>query len=153
MRLKVINNVPGRGIKDIRGSLRQGGVGSMDWFAEGIDPLLRYLDRRLTGIPICSLAVSGPQQEGKEGPLPQQVERFKLMAFCDDVKTCVTNMAEFFIIDRACTLFEKSSGCKLHRDIGSGKCKFLPLGRWRGVLEQQDIPFEKNVGHIARKDI
>ena len=49
-------------------------------------------------------------------------------------------MSEFFTVDKACSLFEKSSGCKLHRDPTAGKCKFLPLGRWRGVLEQEDIP-------------
>jgi hypothetical protein len=73
-------------------------------------------------------------------PLPPLEERFKLMAYCDDVKPSVTSMAEFFTIDKACSLFEKSSGCKLHRDPSSGKCKFLPLGRWRGLLEQEDIP-------------
>ena len=67
-------------------------------------------------------------------------ERFKLLAYYDDVKPSVTSMAEFITINTACTLFEKSSGCKLHRDPTSGKCKFLPLGRWRGLLEQEDIP-------------
>ena len=37
-------------------------------------------------------------------------------------------------------LFEESSGCKLHRDPSTQKCKFLPLGRWRGTLQQSDIP-------------
>ena len=37
-------------------------------------------------------------------------------------------------------LFESESGCKLHRDPASKKCKFLPLARWRGTLEQSDIP-------------
>ena len=60
----------------------------------------------------------------------------KLMAYCDDV----TSMSEFFTVDTACSLFEKSSGCKLHRDPATRKCKFLALGRWRGVLEQEDIP-------------
>ena len=67
-------------------------------------------------------------------------ERFKLMAYCDNVKPSVTTMAEFFTVDRACTLFEMSSGCKLHRSPSSVKCKFLPMGKWKGVLEQQDIP-------------
>ena len=62
------------------------------------------------------------------------------MAYCDDVKPSVTSMAEFITINTACSLFEKSSGCQLHRDPASRKCKFLPLGRWRGVLEQEDIP-------------
>ena len=37
-------------------------------------------------------------------------------------------------------LFETSSGCCLHRDPASKKCKFLPLARWRGTLQQTDIP-------------
>ena len=62
------------------------------------------------------------------------------MAYCDDVKPSVTSMGEFSTIDKACTLFEKSSGCKLHRDPAAGKCKFMALGRWKGTLQQEDIP-------------
>ena len=62
------------------------------------------------------------------------------MAYCDDVKPAVTCMAEFLILDLACTLFENSSGCKLHRDPAAGKCKFLALGRWKGTLQQEDVP-------------
>ena len=72
-------------------------------------------------------------------PLPPMEERYKLMAYCDDVKPSVTCMNEFTIINTACTLFEKSSGCRLHRDTAAGKCKFLPLGRWKGTLQQEDI--------------
>ena len=36
-------------------------------------------------------------------------------------------------------LFELSSGNKLHRDRVTGKCKVLPLGRWRNTLQQEDI--------------
>ena len=136
----IVNNTMGRVMRDMRGSLRQGGCASMEWFAVGIDPLIRYLEKRLSGIPVYTLPVHGPSLLHEPVPLPPLEERFKIMAYCDDVKPCVTTMAEFFTIDRACTLFEKSSGCKLHRGIGSGKCKFLPLGRWRGTLEQQDIP-------------
>ena len=49
-------------------------------------------------------------------------------------------MQEFTLVDQAMTIFEKSSGCKLHRDPKAGKCKFLPLGRWRGTLTQEDLP-------------
>ena len=67
--IPVVNCSPGQAIFDMRGSLRQGGLGSMDWFAVGIDPLLNYLDKRLTGIPISILPVYGPQEESKVGPL------------------------------------------------------------------------------------
>ena len=138
--ITVVNNTLGRVFPDKRGSLRQGGCASMDWFSFGIDPLLRYLDKRLMGILIASLPVSGPSLEGEMVPLPPLEERFKLMAYCDDVKPSITTMAEFSTVDQACTLFEKSSGCQLHRDPTVGKCKFLPLGRWRGTLQQEDIP-------------
>ena len=31
---------------------------------------------------------------------------------------------------------------KLHRDPSVGKVKFLPLGRWRGTLCQEDLPHQ-----------
>ena len=43
-------------------------------------------------------------------------------------------------MDMAMGLYEKASGCKIHRDPASKKCKFLPLARWRGTLQQEDIP-------------
>ena len=138
--ITVVNNKLGRAFSDKRGSLRQGGCGSMDWFSFGIDPLLRYLERRLQGILISSLPVLGPSLKDELAPLPPLEERFKLMAYCDDVKPSITTMAEFYIVDQACSLFEKSSGCLLHRDPAAGKCKFLALGRWKGTLQQEDIP-------------
>ena len=44
------------------------------------------------------------------------------------------------LVDKAMALFERASGCKLHRDPANKKCKFLPLTRWRGSLQQEDIP-------------
>ena len=38
------------------------------------------------------------------------------------------------------TLFEKSSGCKMHRTAASQKCKFLALGKWKDELTQAMIP-------------
>ena len=64
------------------------------------------------------------------------------MAYCDDVKPSITSMAEFSVVDRACSLFESSSGCRLHRDPALGKCKLLALGRWKGSLQQEDIPLK-----------
>ena len=51
-------------------------------------------------------------------------------------------MEEFYLVDRACTLLERASGVKLHRDPDSGKVKFLALGRWRGTLTQEDLPHQ-----------
>ena len=63
-----------------------------------------------------------------------------MIGFADDVKPAVTKMEEFKLVDKAMALFEGASGCKLHRDPSTKKCKFLPLARWRGTLEQSDIP-------------
>ena len=50
-------------------------------------------------------------------------------------------MSEFYLVDQAASLYERSSGCKLHRDPVSGKCQVLPLGRWRSTLQQEDIKY------------
>ena len=138
--IPVVNGVPGRPIRNIRGSHRQGCPGSMGWFGVAIDPLLIYLVNRLTGIPICSLPTLGPNLENGNLPMPV-TEHYKVFGYADDIKPAVTNMAEFALIDKAATLFEKSSGCQLHRNPATGKCKVLPLGRWRNSLQQEDIQF------------
>ena len=127
-------------MKDIRGALRQGGVGSMEWFAIGIDPLLIFLEQNLNGIPIISLAVHGPVLEFESFPLPCLEERFKFMAYCADVKPAITSIEEFNVADKGASLFEKAAGTRLHRDPNSNKCKFLPLGKWRKELNQDMIP-------------
>ena len=58
----VVNNIEGKCVKNLRLSLRQGDIPSMFFFAFGIDPLITYLERRLTGILIFSLPVLGPVQ-------------------------------------------------------------------------------------------
>ena len=73
-------------------------------------------------------------------PIPPIEERYKVIGYADDVKPAITEMHEFSLVDQAMTLFEKSSGCQLHRDPATKKCKFLPLARWRGTLQQEDIP-------------
>ena len=112
----------------------------MGWFGVAIDPLLIYLVNRLTGIPICSLPTLGPSLENGTLPMPV-TEHYKVFGYADDIKPAVTNMAEFALIDKAATLFVKSSGCQLHWNPATGKCKVLPLGRWRNSLQQEDIHF------------
>ena len=132
----VVNNIPGRAVKNIRLSLRQGDLPSMHFFSYVIDPLLTYLENRLRGILIASLPVSGPLQQGS----PALEERYKVIGYADDVKPAITGMDEILLVDQAMNLFEKASGCRLHRDPATKKCKFLPLARWRGTLQQEDIP-------------
>ena len=153
----VVNNVKGRNIENKRLSIKQGDKISMEIFTYGIDPVLTYLRRRLQGIPICSLPVQGPlpaplplpaaaqhhrqpRRPRQQPTLPPLELRYYIIGYCDDLKPAITTMAEFTLVDQAMLLFEKSSGCKMHRDPLSEKCKFLPLGRWRGSLTQEDIP-------------
>ena len=78
----------------------------------------------------------GPCQSDLKPPVIE--ESYKLIAYVDDVKPAITAEDEFLLVDMGSLLFEKSSGCELHRDPSSGKVKFLPLGKWRGKMKQQD---------------
>jgi hypothetical protein len=68
--------------------------------------------------------------------------RYKIVGFCDDLKPAVTSTYEFLLVERVMTIFELSSGCKMHRTAASQKCKFLALGTWRSNLQQDSIPFD-----------
>ena len=145
----VVNNVLGATIPNTRGSLRQGDIPSMYWFAVGIDPLLVFLEKRLQGIPITSVPVLGPAMENCPA-LPPLTQLYKVVAYADDVKPAITMMKEFFLVDEACVLLEKAAGVKLHRDPTTEKVKFLPLGRWQGTLTQEDLP--RQVQYITISD-
>ena len=138
--IPLVNNTLGSKLYNKRLSLRQGDRPSGIWFCYGIDPLIIYLEKRLVGILIHSLPVSGPAQEGQPATLQPKELRYKVKGYLDDCKPAITSMAEFSLVDRACELFEKSSGCRLHRNPVSNKCKVLALGRWKGALQQEDIP-------------
>ena len=104
----VVNNVPGKTFSNIRGSLRQGDIPSMFWFAIGIDRLLIYLEKRLTGIPITPLPASGPFQDSAlDHNLPPVQQMYKLVAYADDVKPSISSMQEFMLVDQACCLIER----------------------------------------------
>ena len=113
----------------------------MFWFAVGIYPLLVYLEKRLEGIPIYSMPVFGPTSESSSSAtLPPLTQYYKVVNYADDVKPAITTMNEFLIVNQACTLLEGAAGVKLHREPTAGKVKFLPLGRWKGSLQQEDLP-------------
>ena len=76
------------------------------------------------GILIHSLPVQGPLPSPVSPQIPPQELRYKVVAYCDDVKLAITSMQEFILVDKATTMFEK-----MHHDPSSGKCKFLALGR------------------------
>jgi hypothetical protein len=64
----VVNNNHGKAVQNHRLSLRQGDVPSILFFAYGIDPLITFLDRRLTGILITSIPIIGPSPEHSTPP-------------------------------------------------------------------------------------
>ena len=85
----VVNNIAGKIVKNFRLSLRQGDTPSMFFFAFGIDPLLTYLERRLTGILITSLPVLGPVPEHsphKALPVPEHLPNNALPALEEQYK-------------------------------------------------------------------
>ena len=88
----VVNNMMGNVFLNIRGSLRQGDVPSMFWFAIGIDPLLVYLEKGLAGIPITSLPVLGPTADSTISNLPSLKQLYKVIAYADDVKAGISSM-------------------------------------------------------------
>ena len=135
----VVNSMHGAAVENIRLTLRQGDVPSMELFCFGIDPLLHRLERQLQGILISSVPVQGPSLQGMP-PLTKLELRYKLIGYADDNKPAITTIEEFETVDHSLALFEKASGCKLHRDPLNKKCKFLPLGRWKTTLKQEDIP-------------
>ena len=137
----VVNNIEGKTVKNLRLSLRQGDIPSMYFFAFGIDPLITYLPKRLSGILITSLSVIGPVPANFTAVrLPPLEEHYKVISYADDLKPAITTMEEFQLVNDASALFEAASGCKLHRDPASLKCKFLPLGKWKKDLKQGDLP-------------
>ena len=111
----------------------------MFFFAYGIDPLITYLERRLTGILITSIPVLGPSLSQGSPPSPIE-EHYKVISYADDLKPAVTSIEEILLVDKASAMFEAASGCILHRDPASQKCKLLPLGKWRTSLKQEHLP-------------
>jgi hypothetical protein len=94
----VVNNIPGAAVENVRLTLRQGDVPSMELFSFGIDPLLCLLEISLNGILISSLPVLGPStQHGP--PLPPMELRYKVIGYADDSKPAITSMAEFTLVD------------------------------------------------------
>ena len=105
-----------------------------------------WLDRRLRGIVIYKQPALGlgPLLQGQLRQLqPLEVkETYKVIGYVDDVKPSITSMNEFKLVDEGSSLFEKASGCVLHRNPASGKVKLLLLGRWKGLLQQEDLPIK-----------
>ena len=105
--------------------------------------MLHYLDRRLLGIPVFSLKAAGPihLDNGRVQEADKHEEKYKLIAYADDVKSSISTMQEFHTVIDACSLLERAAGVRLHRSVGSDKVKFLPLSSWKG-MKQEDIPYD-----------
>ena len=139
--IPVINNIQGKKIQNTRRTLRQGDCPSSIWFNYGIDPLIVYLDKRLQGITILSSPVSGPAMKHHKRKLQPIESRYSVIGYCDYIKPAVTSIKELHIIDQGARLFENASGCCLHQDPKSDKCKILLLGGWSD-LHQDQIPLD-----------
>ena len=111
----IVNNIPSKAIYNKRLTLRQGDHPCSKWFGFAINQLLHYLDKRLKGIQIFSKPILGPSLEHARVRSPYIESKYKLIGYWDDVIPAVTSMEEFKIINKAVALFEKASGCLLHR--------------------------------------
>ena len=98
--IPIVNCIPGRGIKNKRLTLRQGDCPSSTWFGFGIDPLLIYLDRRLTGILIHSIPILGPTKKNNPRKLPPLEQKYKVMGYCDDLKPAICKKKDFYFIKK-----------------------------------------------------
>lgn len=144
----VINKVRGAIIRLLR-SLRQGDKPSMLLFAYGIDPFLTRLNKNLPGILICKrkMKVFGPlTATTTTHDTLMMEERFKAEGFADDVKTGITCIDDMITVDNDTKLFERASGCELHRDVNCDKVKIMPIGKWRKTLKPEIIP--EQVRHV-----
>ena len=119
--IPIVNNKMCKKIPNKRLSLRQGDRPSGTWFNFSIEGLLVFLDKLLKGIPVHSLPVQGPLQEHKTGFLPPLEYKYTVAGYLDDIKPAITNTMEFYLVDEASQLFEKASGCRLHRSHESDK--------------------------------
>ena len=93
-------------------SIRQGDPIAMILYILYIEPLLVFIEKRITGLRI------------------QNIEQ-KVEAYCDDVNIMTTNVDDLRIVDSAVTSFEQISGAILSRNF---KCKVLGLGLWKNKM-------------------
>ena len=85
----VVNNIHGAAVPNVRLTLRQGDVPSMELFCFGIDPLIHRLERVLQGILISAAPVHGPVLQGMPA-LPRLEQRYKLIGYAEDNTHAIT---------------------------------------------------------------
>ena len=91
-----------------------------------IDPLLVYLERRLTGILVHSLLVYGPVEQGQHH-LPPLETRYKVLGYLDDCKPPITSMEEFLLVD--CLMDPQGAGYIETQHLTSANFFLLGDGR------------------------
>ena len=138
--ITVINNEQQKKIRNLRNSIKQGCRGSTELFSHSIDPMLVKLDKNLGGICYHRISTEGPSHPVL-GPPAAVESRLSLIGFVDDIKAILRTMHEFKILDQIISLFEKSSGSRLHRDPATRKCQLLALGRWSN-WKQSNSPLD-----------
>ena len=94
---------------DISFSIRQGDPLAMLLYILYIEPLIIFIERRVSGIGFPNFH--------------QSVE-----AFCDDLNLVTEDISDLLIVDNAVVEFEKVSGALLSRNQ---KCKVLGIGTWK----------------------
>jgi len=100
MAMSYINGSMSKLIMDLSGNLRQGGCGSMEIFAVGVNPLLQLLEDKLKGVTIYSTPVQGPVQENEEELKPLE-KVVKVVGFVDDACPVVTSEEEIPLLINA----------------------------------------------------
>ena len=97
---------------DVNFSIRQGDPLAMMLYIIYAEPLLIYIEERVSGLPMLSFS--------------QSTE-----AFCDDLNVMTNKLDDLEIVDEAVRKFEKVSGAILSRNR---KCKIIGFGAWKDKL-------------------
>ena len=122
-------------------SIRQGDPIAMLLYIIYIEPLLIFIERRITDLPIENMAQS---EERRVAGLPAKNVRQSVEAFCDDVNIITSDLNDLKVVDEAVILFEKVSGGILSRTF---KCKIIGFGSWRDK-EDWPLPYLRSVSEI-----
>jgi hypothetical protein len=104
--------------------IRQGCPLSMVLYTLCLHPLLKILERNLTGIK-----------------LGRRARPIKVVAYADDVTILVTSVTEFAAVEEALRLYEKATGAI----VNPAKSRALAVGGWRAHETVLGIPYQQSV--------
>ena len=100
---------------DLTFSIRQGDPLSMVLYILYVEPLLVYIENRITGLSFPS-------------PRGSFLDFEKDEAYCDDLNVVTEDVNDLIIVDQAVGKFESLSGALLSR---GNKCKIFGFGCWK----------------------